>query len=162
MMLPQQVTMIPQYVWFVQLGLINSFLPLLLPTFFGNAFIVFLLRQFIQTLPRELDDAAKIDGVGVLGLLWRILLPLCLPALGVAAIFVFTHHWNDLQLPLIYLQDKSLWTIAIGLLAYKQFTFTVMNGMMAMSIAATLPVMALFFVAQRYFVQGIVMTGLKG
>jgi ABC-type glycerol-3-phosphate transport system permease component len=162
MMLPQQVTMIPQYTWFVQLGMVNTFVPLTLPAFFGNAFIIFLLRQFFRTLPTELDDAAKIDGCGYLGILWRVCVPLAKPALGVAAIFIFIYNWNDFQLPLIYLQDQRLWTAAIGLLQFRGSTFMNLPALMAMSIVIILPEIVLFFVAQRYFVQGIVMTGLKG
>jgi ABC-type glycerol-3-phosphate transport system permease component len=165
LMLPQQVTMIPQYVWFVRLGMVNSFVPLILPTFFGHPFNIFLLRQFFRTLPADLDDAAKIDGSGYLGILFRICLPLSKPAIGIVAIFAFVANWNDFQLPLIYLQKRELWTVAIGLLLFKdaaQAGGVNVPALMAMSVIVTLPLIALFFVTQRYFVQGVVMTGLKG
>jgi ABC-type glycerol-3-phosphate transport system permease component len=162
MMLPQQVTMIPLYVWFTQLGWVNTFVPLTLPAFFGNPFMIFLLRQFFRTLPTELDDAAKIDGASFFGILWRICAPLAKPAIGVVAIFTFIYNWNDFQLPLIYLQDQRLWTVAIGLLQFRGSTFMNLPALMAMTMVVILPEIALFFLTQRYFVQGVVMTGLKG
>jgi len=162
MMLPQQVTMIPLYVWYTQLGWVNTFMPLTVPTFFGNPFMIFLLRQFFRTIPAELDDAAKIDGAGYFGILWKICAPLAKPAIGVVAIFTFIHNWNDFQLPLIYLQNQHMWTVAIGLLQFRSSTMVNLSALMAMSMVAILPVLALFFVAQRHFVQGVVMSGIKG
>jgi multiple sugar transport system permease protein len=162
MMLPHQVTMIPIYIGFARLGFVNTFVPLVLPLFFGVPVHIFLLRQFFLTLPRELDDAAKIDGAGYFGIFWRICLPLSKPALAAVSIFTFIYNWNDFALPLIYLQTQSLWTISIGLLQFIGSTFMDLPALMAMSTMALLPEIIIFFLAQKYFVQGIVMTGIKG
>lgn len=161
MMLPGQVTMIPLYIWYSKLGWVNTNLPLIVPAFFGNPFSIFLLRQFFMTIPHELDDAAKIDGCSFLGIYSRIILPLSKPAVGVVAIFAFTYNWNDFIHPLIYLQSIEQFTIALGLRLFQTNTSIEMQSLMAMSIVALIPQLVVFFIAQRHFVQGVVLTGLK-
>jgi multiple sugar transport system permease protein len=162
MMLPGQVTMIPLYIMFAKLGWVNTFKPLIVPSWFGNAFLIFLLRQFFMTISRELDDAARIDGCGFLGVFWHILLPLSKPALGIAVVFTFTWNWNDFLQPLIYLQSMSKFTVQLGLTFYKTPTFHDVAATMAMSVVALIPQLIVFFIAQRYFVRGIALTGIKG
>lgn len=162
MMLPQQVRLIPTYLLFVKLHWVNTFLPLIVPNAFGPAFYVFLMRQFYMTIPRELDDAAYIDGCSPLGVYARIALPLSLPALGVAAIFTFTATWNDFLDPLIYLQNVDLYTLSIGLSLYQSQLATDLQGLMGAALLSVIPTVVVFFVAQRYFVQGIVVSGVKG
>lgn len=162
MMLPSQVTLIPQYVWFARLGWVNTYLPLIVPAFFGNAFSIFLLRQFFMTIPHELDDAAKIDGCTFFGIYSRIIMPLSKAAVGVVAIFAFTYNWNDFLNPLIYLQSMEQFTISLGLRMFQTTTYVDMQSLMAMSVVALIPQLIVFFVAQRHFVQGVVLTGIKG
>jgi len=162
MMLPGQVTLIPTYVIFSRLGWLDTYLPLCLRSWIGNPFHVFMLRQFFMTLHRELDDAARIDGCSLFGLYWRIALPLSLPALGVVCIFEFTFMWNNFYLPLIYLNDMKKFPIALGLRLMQGQYRTNMGGMMAGALVAVAPTLIIFFLAQRYFVQGIVITGIKG
>jgi len=162
MMLPGQVTMIPLFILFSKLGWVNTYKPLIVPAFFGSAYFVFLLRQFFATIPRELDDAARIDGCGVLGLLFRIMLPLAKPALGITAIFSFSWAWNDFLGPLIYLSKMETFPLAIAL-SYLRATYRVLWAeLMVVSFIAMLPPVILFFIAQRSYIQGIVITGVKG
>lgn len=163
MMIPRQVTMIPLYVLFARLGWINSYKPLIVPVYFGNAFLIFLLRQFFRTIPKEMDDAAKIDGCGFLGIYSRIALPIAKPALGVIAIFSFQGTWQYLMGPLIYLNDMEKFPIALGLRAFQTSLGRVdWTSLMAVSTLAMIPVLALFFIAQKYYIQGITLTGVKG
>ncbi len=162
MMLPGQVTMIPLYVGFSKLGWVGTFKPLTVPSFFANPFNVFLLRQFLMTIPHELDDAAKIDGCGYIRTLVSIVLPLMLPAIGVVAIFTFTYTWNDFMGPLIYLRKIEQYTIAIGLRYFQQVTDRHMGRLMAMAIVALVPQVVVFFFAQKQMVQGVTLTGIKG
>ncbi len=163
MMLPGQVTMIPVYILFAKLGWINTYKPLIVPSFFGSAFYIFLLRQFFRTISKELDDASRIDGCGYFGTLWRIILPLAKPALACVAIFSFMANYNDFYGPIIYLNSNEKFTAALGL----QF-FVVRRGaslwhlLMAATVVNVLPCILLFGFAQRYFIQGIVFTGVKG
>ena len=162
MMLPQQVTMIPLFILFSKLGWINSYKPLIVPQFFANAFYVFMLRQFFTTIPRDLDDAARIDGCGILGLFWRIILPLAMPAVGIVAIFEFTGSWNWFLGPLIYLSKMETFPLALAL-SYLNATYRVLwSELMVVSFIAMLPPLLLFFVAQKAYIQGIVVTGVKG
>ena len=162
MMLPWHVTLIPTYVLFSKLGWIDTYKPLSVPGFLGDAFNIFLLRQFFMTIPRELDDAAKIDGCGIFGIFWQIVLPLSTPALGIMMVMAFTNAWNDFFGPLLYLWDTDRFPISVGLWVFKQMLRTEMGPMMAGTIIALIPVLVVFFVAQKYFVQGIVITGVKG
>lgn len=162
MMLPGQVTLIPTYLLFSRLGWLDTYLPLFLRASIADPFHVFMLRQFFRTLPRELDDAARIDGCSLFGIYWRIALPQSLPALGVLCIFEFTYNWNSFVLPLIYLNSVNKFPVALGLRLMQGQYRTNMGSMMAGALMAVTPILAIFFVAQRYFVQGIVITGLKG
>lgn len=163
MMLPYQVTLIPQYVLFNKLKWVDTFMPLFVPAFFGVPFLIFLCRQFFATIPRELDDAARIDGCGWFDIYWRIILPQAVPVLATCAIFLFNWNWNDFMGPLIYLNTKEKLTLTIGLSFYQSGTHgTNWQNVMAASVFSVTPVILLFFVAQRYFIQGIVFTGVKG
>ncbi|HMN29450.1 MAG TPA: carbohydrate ABC transporter permease, partial [Caldilineaceae bacterium] len=162
LMLPSQVTLIPQYIWFARLGWVNTYLPLIVPAFLGNPFSIFLLRQFFMSIPHELDDAAKIDGCSFFGIYSRIIMPLSKAAVGVVAIFSFTYNWNDFLNPLIYLQSIEQFTISLGLRMFQTNTYVDMQSLMAMSVVALIPQLVIFFLAQRHFVQGVVLTGIKG
>ena len=162
-MLPVQVTIIPRFVLFKQLRWIDTFIPIILPAFLGgSAFYIFLLRQFFLTIPRELDDAAKIDGLGTLGIFSRIMLPLSKPSLAIVAIFSFLYNWNDFFSPLIFLNSESKYTLALGLNFLKGHFFSTVSLLMAAAVLAMIPCLLLFFVAQKYFIQGVVFTGVKG
>jgi len=162
LMLPGQVTMIPVYMLFSRLGLINTHLSLYLQSWFGDAFSIFLLRQFFMTIPFELDDAARIDGCSRFGVFWRILLPLCRPALAVIAIFQFTFMWNNFFRPLIYINSIKLFPVALALRLFQEETRINLQFMMAQTVLFVLPLLVLFFLAQRHYIQGIVITGIKG
>jgi multiple sugar transport system permease protein len=162
MMVPEQVTMIPIYWLFTQVGWVNTFMPLMVPSWFGYPFFIFLLRQFFMTLPRDLDDAARIDGCSTWGILYRILLPLSKPALAAVAIFAFIRNWNSFLYPLIYLNDMEKYTLQLGLNMYRGQYYTEFHLMMAVALLVLVPVIVVFFVAQKYFIQGIALTGLKG
>jgi multiple sugar transport system permease protein len=162
MLLPFPVTVIPLYVIFNRLGLIGTFAPLIVPSFFGNAFFIFLLRQFFLTLPHELDEAARIDGAGHLTIYARVILPLARPALAVVALLTFLNNWTDFLGPKIYLQDTSMYTLSQGMtyfMGQHEFRWSLL---MAASVLFILPVVVVFLAAQRTFIQGISMTGLKG
>jgi multiple sugar transport system permease protein len=161
--LPPVIVLVPQFIMFTRLGWVNSFAPLTVPLFFGGgAFNVFLLRQFFQTIPEDLADAARIDGCSEFGIYWRIMMPLAKPALITVGIFTVLNAWNDLLGPLLYLRSPDLYTVAVGLATFRGTLATRWDLQMAASTAMTLPVIILFFFAQRYFIRGIVMTGLKG
>ena len=161
MMLPGQVTIIPQFIIYSRLDWINTFLPLIVPAYFGHPFFIFLLRQFFMTIPLELDDAARIDGASVFQIYRLVLLPLSKPALAAVAIFQFQYSWNMFFEPLIYLHSSSKWVLALGLRNFIGQYIQWWNLMMAASVVVMLPVIVLFFVGQRYFIQGVVFTGLK-
>lgn len=162
MMLPGQVTMIPLFMTFKKLGWINSILPLVVPSFLGNAFFIFLLRQFYRSIPRDLIEAARIDGCGELGIWARIMLPLSRPALAVVALFTFIGSWNDFLRPLIYLMEESRYTMAIGLASFQGQYGGDWGQMMAMSLLMTVPIIVLFFFTQKTFIQGVKLAGIKG
>lgn len=162
MMLPGQVTMVPLFIMYNKLGWINTYLPLLVPAYFGGAFYIFLLRQFFATIPVELDDAAKIDGCGYIGIWWRILLPLCKPALVTVFVFSFMAGWNDFLWPLIILNDSELYNLSLGLATFRGLYSTQWGYLMAASVVVLLPPLILYFVAQRMIVEGIALTGIKG
>ncbi len=163
LMLPTHVTLIPQYVFFTWIKWVNTILPLTVPSFGGGPFNIFLLRQFMMTIPTDLDDAAKIDGAGFIAIYWRVLLPLCRPVLGVVAINSVTFHWNDFVRPLIYLQKEGLFTISLGLRMVQgnYFGEFPVQYIMAMTFLSIIPVVILFFIAQRYFLHGIVLSSYK-
>lgn len=162
MMLPGQVTMIPVFILFKNLGWINTYLPLTIPYFFGGAFYIFLLRQFFLTIPRELSDAAKIDGSPEFMTFLNIFVPLSKPALATIAIFTFMGAWGDFLGPLIYLNDSNNFTLALGLRSFQMQYGTRWNVMMAASLLVMIPTLVLFFSFQRYFIEGITLTGVKG
>ena len=162
MMLPPQVTLIPVYVFWAKLGLVNTFWPLIVPEWLTNAFNVFLLRQFFMSINTELDDAARIDGAGWFTIYWRIIMPLSKPALGVIAIMAFAFNWNNFLTPLIYLNETNKFTIAIGLRLFQTQQQQYMAETMAMTLVAIIPVLLVFYLAQAKFIQGIVISGVKG
>jgi ABC-type glycerol-3-phosphate transport system permease component len=162
MMLPGVVTMIPVFLIFSKLGWVNTYRPLIVPAYFGSAFNIFLLRQFFLTIPIELEDAAIIDGAGRLRIWATIFLPLSKPALATIAIFSFMGSWNDFMGPLIYLTDTSKYTIALAMSRFLQQHGAEWTLLMAASVMTTLPLVIIFFLAQRTFIQGIVTTGLAG
>ena len=164
LMLPTQVTLIPQYLMFNNLGMINTYFPLILPSWLGGgAFNIFLFIQFFRSLPKELDEAAKIDGANSLQIFMRILLPAVKPVMRAVLVMALVFNWNDFFSPLIYLNDNTKFTIAIGLQFFKGSQGNVQMGqMMAMSLVALLPVLVIFATCQKYFIQGIKMSGLKG
>jgi len=167
MMLPSQVTLIPQFIVFHKLGWLDTFKPLWVPAWFGGgAFYIFLMRQFIQSLPREMDEAAFIDGAGRLHVLWSIIIPLCKPVLATAAIISFMAGWADFLNPVIYLNTREKFTLAVGLRYFRTVPETssepLHHILMAASVATTLPSLVIFFAFQRYFVHGVVMSGIKG
>lgn len=164
MMLPTQVTLIPQYLMFNKLGMINTYFPLLIPSWLGGgAFNIFLFIQFFRTLPKELDEAAKIDGANSFQIFTKIMLPAVKPVMLAVLVMSLVYNWNDFFSPLIYLNDNKKFTIAIGLQFFKGSQGNVQIGqMMAMSLVALLPVLIIFAVCQKYFIQGIKMSGLKG
>jgi multiple sugar transport system permease protein len=162
LMLPAPVTLIPIYFIFAKTGLINTFIPLIIGDWLGSPFLIFLLRQYMMTIPLEYDDAARIDGAGWFGIFWKIIIPMSYPALGVAAIYSFTFHWNDFINPIIYLTRVELFTVPLGLALMNSRYATDFGGMMAMATLSLIPVLVLFFAAQRYFIQGIVISGVKG
>jgi multiple sugar transport system permease protein/sn-glycerol 3-phosphate transport system permease protein len=164
LMLPGAVTLVPTYLLFNSLGWVDTLLPLIVPAFFGNAFFIFLLRQFYMSVPRELEEAATIDGAGPFRIWWYIMLPLSKPALATVAVFTFVATYNDFFTPLIYLTDDSRRTIAVAL-SYFQGSPRVgpqMHLLMAAVALSIIPPLVLFLAAQRYFVRGIVTTGIKG
>ena len=161
MMLPPHITLIPQFIMFKWWGWIDTFLPLVVPAFFGGPYLTFLVRQYLLAIPRELDDAARIDGCSDFGLYWRIIMPLAKPAILIVVIFVFNGTWNEFLLPLIYLQSSNLFTLALGLRMFQGEASTSWNLLMAASLLSMLPVIILFFATQRYFIQGVVFTGVK-
>ncbi len=163
MMLPFAVTMIPLFVGWSKLGLSNTYVPLILPAWFGGgAYNIFLLRQFYMTIPRELDESAFVDGAGFFTIYRSILLPLTQPALIVVGIFAFMGSWNDFLGPLIYLSSSTKYTVSLGLRMFQGMYNAEWHLMMAASTAALLPVIVVFFVGQRYFIEGITLTGIKG
>jgi multiple sugar transport system permease protein len=162
LMLPRAAVLIPQYILFNQLGWVNTFLPLIVPAWFGEAYAIFLMRQFFMTIPRELEEAAIIDGATTLQIIWRVIVPLSTPVLAVIAILTFKDTWNDFLNPLLYLSEPSKYTVSVGL-AYFNGQFDVkLNLLMAASATMMIPIVVLFIFAQRAFVEGISLTGLKG
>ena len=163
LMVPYIVLMVPQFIIFTRLGWIDTYLPLTVPLFFGGgAFNIFLFRQFFRSLPEELADAGRIDGNSEFGVYWRIMLPLCKPALATVAVFTFLNTWNDFLAPLLYLRSDYNFTVALGLATFRSVMNTRWDLLMAASTAMIAPIILLFFFAQRYFVEGIVLSGLKG
>jgi len=167
MMLPAQVTLIPQFVLFYKLGWVNTHLPLWVPHWFGGgAFAIFLMRQFFLTLPRDLDEAALIDGAGYFRIFWSILLPLCKPVLATLAIITIIASWSDFLGPLIYLNTPEKFTVSVRLQFFNAVPEVggepMQHLLMAACVMSMVPIILMFFFGQRFFVQGIVMSGIKG
>ena len=166
MMLPGQVTMIPLYMLFASIGWVDTFLPLVVPAFFGSPFYIFLLRQFFLTIPREFDEAAMLDGASRLRVYWSVILPLARPALATVALFSFIGTWNDFFGPLIYLNSPEMATLTLGLSMLKSQVIgtgtTQWNLLMAGAVLVMIPNIVVFMLAQKHFVKGIVMGGLRG
>ena len=162
MMLPGIVTLIPTYVMFRLFGWVGSYAPLVVPLWFGSAFNIFLLRQFMLTIPLDLTDAARVDGATDGVILWKVMLPLIQPALLVVGLFQFLASWNDFMGPLIYLTNSEQFPLVLGLYSFTTRMNVQWNLLLAASVAVMLPMVVLFFLAQRYFIEGVVMTGLKG
>lgn len=163
LMLPIQVTIVPLYLIWVRLGQIGHFTPLILPSFLGDAFSIFLLRQFFLTIPEELSDAARVDGASEFQIMTRVIVPLAKPAIAAVALFNFLYNWNDLFAPLLFLgTNEDLWTLTIAMSEFTQRHGTEWNLTMAASVLFILPVIILFFLAQRVFVEGVTLTGVKG
>ncbi len=164
LMLPPSVTIIPNFILFRNLGWIDTWLPLIVPSFFGSAFSIFLMRQFYMTIPYDLDEAAKIDGASNFLILWRIMIPLSMPVLATIAVLSFMDDWNAFLRPLIFITAIDKQMLGVGLAFFRGLSsgYSKWNLMMAASAMMTLPIILLFFFAQHYFVKGIVMTGMGG
>ncbi len=161
-LLPGAVTLIPTFLIWNELHAINTTIPLWAGNLFGSAFYIFMLRQFLFTIPQDLVDAARVDGASYLRIYWNIMLPLIKPALAAVAVFEFQAKWNDFMLPLIYLNKPELYTMALGLASFKDEFETQWALWMAASVIMTVPMILLFFLAQRFFIEGVTTTGLKG
>lgn len=160
-MLPFQATMLPLYIVYRDIGWLNTFYPLIVPAFFGNAFLAFLLRQFMLTIPRELSEAATMDGANHLQILYRIILPLAKPGLATIGIFSFVNAWTEFQAPLVFLTSNNKFTLSLGLQAYQSIHSTAWAYLMAGSTLYMLPVALVFFIAQRQFIGGINLSGVQ-
>jgi multiple sugar transport system permease protein len=161
-MLPPQVTLIPAFILFKKIGWYDTLYPLIIPAFFANAWDVFLLRQFFMTLPTDLDDAARMDGAGPFQILWHVILPQSYPVIATVTIFSVLYAWNDFYAPLIYLQSESHWTIALGLQAFNAVFTKQGHLLMAASALMLIPPVLMFFFAQKIFIQGVVVSSIKG
>ena len=162
MLVPWQALIIPQFLLFFKLGWYGTFLPLMVPSFTGSAFFIFLIRQYMRTFPRDLDDAARIDGAGYFRIYWDIILPLSRPVLMVVTVFVFLGSWSDLLGPLIYLNDMSQFTLAIGLANFITRAGTDWNLLMAANLITIIPVLIVYYFAQGKLIGGIASVGMKG
>ena len=162
LMLPRAAILIPEYILFNQFGWVNTFLPLIVPAWFGEAYAIFLMRQFFMTIPRELEEAAIIDGATTPRIIMSVIVPLSTPVLAVIAILTFKDTWNDFLTPLLYLNNTSHYTVAVGLAYFNGQNNVQMNLLMAASVTLMLPIVILFIFAQKAFVEGISLTGLKG
>lgn len=162
MLIPWQALMIPQFLFFVEIGWYGTYLPLIVPSFLGSAFFIFLIRQYMRTIPKDLDDAARVDGLNYWQIFWRIILPLSTPVLTVCAVFTFLGSWNNLLGPLIYLDDDARFTVAIGLANLVTRADTPWNLTMAANLITILPCVLLYFFLQKRLIGGIASVGLKG
>lgn len=162
MILPYQVTMIPMFLLFQRIGWVGTFLPLTVTAFFGNPFYIFLMRQFMMGIPQDLSQSARIDGAGEFRIFWQICLPLAKPALATVAIFAFLRSWNDFIGPLIYLTNNKLYTLSVGIQLIRSKLDPKWEVLMAAGVVMVLPVLLIFFMLQKYFIQGIALSGIKG
>ena len=161
-MVPVTVTLVPQYLLFNWFGWVNTYWPMIVPRFFGHPFYIFILRQFLMTLPKDLDEAAEMDGAGRMQILWRIIAPLSAPAIATVAVFSFMNHWNDFLEPSIYLLVPERQTLSVGLRWFVHQYGTEYHLLMAGAVLMTSPMITAFFLAQKQFVRGIALTGIKG
>jgi multiple sugar transport system permease protein len=162
MMIPTQIKLIPLYSMYSRLGMINTYWPLTLPSFFGEAFFIFLMIQYMKTIPRDLDEAARIDGAGTWTILYRVILPLCKPALAVMIVFTFLWTWNEFLQPIIYLNDFNKYPISVGLSFFRGRYGVEWNLLMSATLVSIMPVLILYFLAQRHLIGGLAAVGLKG
>ena len=162
LMIPPIVTFIPTFILFKYMHLLGTYAPLILPKFFGDAFFIFMMRQFYLTLPRDLEDAARVDGASEFRIFWQIMLPLVRPALVVMSVFMFLWTWQDFFGPLVYLSDPNQFPLSLGLYAFRAQRTTDWGLLMAAATLTTVPLVIMFFLAQRYFIEGIKLTGIKG
>lgn len=162
MLIPWQVLMVPQFLMFFKIGWYGTYLPLIVPSFGGTAFFIFLIRQYMMTIPRDLDDAARVDGLNTWQIFWRIILPLSTPVLTVCAVFTFLWNWNNLLGPLLYLDSEEKFTVAIGLANLVHRSDTPWNLMMAANLLSIIPPTVIYFFAQKKLIGGIASVGLKG
>jgi multiple sugar transport system permease protein len=162
MIVPNQVTIIPQFLIFRTFGWIDTLLPLTVPAFFGAPFFIFLLRQFFMTIPKELSEAARMDGASEWNIFWEVIIPLSHPVLATVGLFTFLNAWNDFLGPLVYLNSQSNYTLSIGLQQFRGQYDSLWGPLMAVTTVMTLPVIVAFFFTQRLFIQGITLTGIKG
>lgn len=162
MMVPTQVTLIPLYTLYQRIGMVDTYWPLILPSLFGNPFFIFLMRQYIKTLPRDLDDAARIDGAGTWGILYRIILPLCIPPLTIIMVYQFLWTWNDFIEPLIYIGNTDMYTLQLGLSMFRGRFTVEWHLLMAAALVSVLPQLVVYFFVQRQLIGGIASVGLKG
>ncbi len=162
LMIPPQITIIPLYVGYRSVGWLDTHWPLIIPGIFANTFSTFLMRQFFATIPRELDEAARIDGCSSLGILWHILLPLSKPALATLAIFSFMTTWNDFFGPVVFLSSQANYTVPVGLSFFQDAYSAEYPLLMAGAVLALLPIVLVYLFAQKYFTEGIALTGIKG
>ncbi|MEV0389719.1 carbohydrate ABC transporter permease [Nonomuraea sp. NPDC050643] len=162
MMIPREITLVPKYIMFANLGWVDTYLPLVVPEFFGVALYIFLLRQFFTTIPQELIDAARIDGASELRILWRVMLPLSKPAIASIMLFSFVGNWNQYLESVIYLRTTDKFTIPLGLAMFSGQYATQYNQMMAVALITLMPILILFFIAQKTFIKGVTLTGIAG
>ena len=162
LMVPSQVTLVPQFILFAKLGWTNTYLPLILPAFTGSPFLIFLMRQYMMTIPLDLDEAATIDGASRLQILRHVIAPMSIPAIVLVAVFTFTDVWNDFMGPLIYLNDPNKFTVSLGLSFFQGAKETSWHLLMAGSLMSMIPPMILFFIAQRRLLGGLAAAGIKG
>ena len=162
MMIPGQVTLIPMFMWFSEFGWVDTHWPLIIPPVLSNAFGVFLLRQFMATIPNELEEAGRMDGLNPLRIYWSIILPNCKPALAALGIFTFMGNWNNFLTPLIYLNTETKFTLPLIIASFQGLYTTDWPLLMAASCISLIPVLVVYIFAQRYFIEGITLSGLKG
>ncbi|MDX1416151.1 MAG: carbohydrate ABC transporter permease [Candidatus Promineifilaceae bacterium] len=162
MMVPSQVTLVPQFILFARLGWVNTYLPLILPAFTGSPFLIFLMRQYMMTIPMDLDESARIDGASRLQILRHIIAPIAFPGIVLVTVFTFTDVWTDFMGPLIYLNDPEKFTVTLGLSFFQGAKETSWHLLMAGSLMAMIPPMILFFIAQRRLLGGLAAAGIKG
>jgi multiple sugar transport system permease protein len=162
MLIPEQVTMIPMFLLFSKLDWIDTYLPLIVPAYFGNAFYVFLMRQYLMSIPKDLDEAAKIDGANEIQILWKMLVPILRPSLTIIVVYTFTGVYNDFMGPLIYLNTPEKFTLAVGLSNFISSRGTEWHLLMAASTVVVVPLLVIYYVAQRNLIGGIASLGIKG